>query len=111
VELSASQPVDEPVLGPIALDDRRFRIIAVEPHGWSTMLIEDEAGRAFVAATATGRLVEIAAADVDAMLERRTYRPWQGDRRWSSLATLPLLSTARNRPPSTAQAGVLADLP
>jgi hypothetical protein len=91
------QPEDRVLHGGGAIG-RRFRILGVEPHGWSTVLIEDEGGRAYVVTSATGRLTEIAAADALDLIDRRTYRPWRGNRDWSDLDHLPLIATARQRP-------------
>jgi hypothetical protein len=68
-----------------------FRIAGVEPHGWSTVLVEEQSGRAFLLATATGRLTEIAPAQARALLADRSYRAWQGDRDWAPLDSLPLI--------------------
>jgi hypothetical protein len=86
-QLIESVPAGEPL----------FRVVGVEPHGWSTVLIEDQLGRCFIAATASGRLSEIEAAEARRLIQGRTYRRWHGDRSWTTLERMPLLSSAFTR--------------
>jgi coenzyme F420-reducing hydrogenase beta subunit len=78
--------------------DDLYRVSGVEPHGWSTVLIEDQVGRYFVASVVTGRLTEVQSSDAQQMIQRRTYRRWHGDRSWATLDRLPLVANAAPRP-------------
>jgi hypothetical protein len=93
-----TEMAEDRVLHAGAESENRFRIFAVEPHGWSTILIEDQAGRTYLVTTATGRYTEIPAADTRRMVERRDYRPWHGGRVWSTIEELPLVAGTRQRP-------------
>ena len=101
----ASAPFSEDrVVEPAAAtspETRLFRIGAVEPHGWSTVLLEDERGRWFEAVTASGRLSELSREEVDDLIRNRTYRKWHGDRAWSPLERLPLFGAEVPQPPQT----------
>lgn len=91
---------------PTDAEETLYRVVGVEPHGWSTVLIEDQQGRAYVVAAATGRMVQIPHGDAMALVERRTYRPWQGNRAWSPFGRLPLIAAAGSgeAPPPPADA-------
>lgn len=83
-----------------------FRVTGVEPHGWSTILIEDREGRFYVASTATGHLTEIDGSEALRLIENRTYRRWHGDRSWSAYDRLPLVAQSVGRqfaPPESSQ--------
>ena len=71
-----------------------YRLFAVEPHGWSTVLLEDRAGSIYLASSATGSLISVSRDDAERMLAERAYRLWQGDRRWAALESLPLVASA-----------------
>lgn len=88
-------PSDDHIVEPIAPDAEvaaLYRIVGVEPHGWSTVLLEDDAGNWFVAVTASRRLNPIARADAEDLIRNRTYRKWQGGRDWATLDRLPLFA-------------------
>ena len=89
----ASSPDDRLIETPQAtsLESPLLRIAGVEPHGWSTILLEDDSGRFYVAVTASGRLSEVSRAEADDLLRIRTYREWHGDRSWSPFERLPLI--------------------
>lgn len=78
-------------------DGARFRIAGVEPHGWSTVLIEDTAGRHYVLSAATGRLSEVHGAEAQRLFNDRIYRRWNGNRQWSALDRLPLVAQVASR--------------
>lgn len=84
-----------------APDEPLYRVAGVEPHGWSTVLIEDRSGRFFISSAATGRLLEVRASEAHRMIQDRTYRRWHGDRRWSTLDRLPLVAQVAVRPMTT----------
>ena len=74
-----------------------FRVAGVEPHGWSTVLIEDSSGRFYFASTATGHLTEIEAGEANRLIQNRTYRRWHGDRSWTAYERLPLVAQSQGR--------------
>lgn len=86
------------VVVPEAQPERLFRIYAVEPHGWSTVLIEDEGKRIFLCSTTAAALTEVSAADAQALLLNRSYRRWFGSSEWAPLSQLPLVSATFSRP-------------
>ena len=74
-----------------------FRVTGVEPHGWSTVLIEARGGRFYIASTATGHLTEVDADEANRLIQDRTYRRWHGDRSWSVYERLPLIAQSFGR--------------
>jgi len=78
--------------------ERLFRIFAVEPHGWSTVLIEDESQRIFLCSITAAALTEVSAADARALLLNRSYRRWYGSSEWAALSQLPLVAATFSRP-------------
>lgn len=90
---SQQDRVLEPALEPVL-----FRVVGVEPHGWSTVLVEDDAGRCYIAVTSSGRLSELPRAEANELVRTRTYRRWHGDQSWSEFERLPLISSAFSQP-------------
>ena len=86
------------VVVPEAKGERLFRIYAVEPHGWSTVLIEDENMRIFLCSTTAAALTEVSATDAQALLLNRSYRRWFGSSEWAPLSQLPLVAATFSRP-------------
>jgi hypothetical protein len=74
-----------------------FRVAGVEPHGWSTVLIEDGGGRFYIASTTTGHLTEVGADEANRLIQNRTYRRWHGDRSWTVYERLPLVAQSHAR--------------
>jgi hypothetical protein len=89
------QPANEPV---------KYRLTAVEPHGWSTVVIEDNAGKVYLAVTASGIMTEISADEANELIQSRAYRRWNGDRSWTDLERLPLFDTALAHPTPESEA-------
>jgi hypothetical protein len=79
------------------ISEPRYRILAVLPHGWSTLLIEDDRGRTFTVDSTTRCLTPIDSDDARQLIDERAFRTWQGDRDWSSLDRLLLLSSSAGR--------------
>jgi hypothetical protein len=98
VSRDRAESSDDRVVESEAKSPALFRVVGVEPHGWSTILIEDQTGRMFIAATATGRLSQIDAEEAATLIQGRTYRKWHGDRAWTPLDHLPLLAPVFSRP-------------
>jgi hypothetical protein len=88
-----SNPEDR-VVAEESAPERLYRLFAVEPHGWSTVLLEDQLGSIYVASSVTGDLTEISVEDARQRLTDRVYRLWNGERRWSPLESLPLVASA-----------------
>ena len=90
----ASDPSHDDQLIRAAIVAPKYRIVGVEPHGWSTVVIEDDSGRFFVAVTASGLLTEIQAHEAEKLVQDRTCRRWNGDRSWTEFERLPLLDSS-----------------
>jgi hypothetical protein len=75
-----------------------FRLFAVEPHGWSTVLLEDQNRTIYLASTVTGSLSRLSGQEAEGLIAQRAYRMWHGERSWAPLESLPLISSsfARN---------------
>lgn len=82
--------------------EQQFRLFAVEPHGWSTFMLEDRQGQIYLGSVKTGTLTPVRHEDAEQMLDTRAYRQWNGDRAWASLDRLPLIAWAftGNVPPA-----------
>lgn len=72
----------------------QYRLLAVEPHGWSSVLVEDRQGAIFIVATAVRSLRRITAEQAELAIAQRTYRLWRGSREWAPLDALPLIAPA-----------------
>lgn len=88
-----SHPEDRVIADP-STPEGLYRLFAVEPHGWSTVLLEDQLRSIFLASSATGNLIQVSREEAERMLAERIYRLWQGDRRWAPLESLPLVASA-----------------
>ncbi len=73
---------------------QQYRLFAVEPHGWSSFMLEDQEGRVYLGSATAGTLISVRQEDVERMLRTRAYRRWNGDRAWTSLDRLPLVAWA-----------------
>jgi hypothetical protein len=71
-----------------APDGRLYRVIAGEAFSWTTLLIEDQLGERFLLDTVRRALEPISDSEVGSLLETRSFRPWHGPARWSSVAEL-----------------------
>jgi hypothetical protein len=85
-------------------EEPRYRIVAAEAHSWSSLLIEDELGRRYLCSVAAKTLTPLPTEAVESLLAARAYRPWRGDRSWSTLDRLPIL-------PERPGAGAAPNLP
>jgi len=105
--LGAPSPDDQLIeTTPTTPEHPLFRIAGVEPYGWSTVLLEDDSGRWYVAVSASGRWSEISSDEADDLFRTRTYREWHGDRSWSPFERLPLLGGGLPQSPPTASDSV-----
>src|SRR4051812_17315525 len=93
-----SGSLQDRVVEPAVAAPARFRVLAVEPHGWSTALVESEQGATFLISTATQSLSELPREEAERLVDERHYRLWNGDRTWRELAALPLVSAASFQP-------------
>jgi hypothetical protein len=71
-----------------APDRRLFRIIAGEAFSWNLLLIEDQLGERFIFDTLSREVTPIRDQQAGDLIESRSYRPWNGPQRWSSLGEL-----------------------
>lgn len=85
-------------------EEPRYRIVAAEAHSWASLLVEDELGRRYLCSVAAKTLTPLPTEAVESLLASRAYRPWRGDRSWSTLDRLPIL-------PKRPEPGAGPDLP
>jgi hypothetical protein len=71
-----------------AADGRLYRVVAGEAYSWTNLLIEDQLGERFIFDTVNRALAPIADDAAQSLLESRSYRPWNGPQRWSSVREL-----------------------
>jgi hypothetical protein len=79
-------PLDRVLSG--APDGRLYRIIAGEAFSWTTLLIEDQLGERFIFDTVSRGLTPIRDDYAHSLIDSRSYRPWNGPQRWSSIGEL-----------------------
>jgi hypothetical protein len=72
----------------------QYRLFAVEPHGWSSVLVQDRHGAIYIVATAVRSLHRISIEQAELSLTQRKYRLWHGSREWAPLDALPLIAGA-----------------
>lgn len=71
-----------------ATDGRLYRVIAGEAYSWTNLLIEDQLGERFIFDTVTRALSPVTDDVARSLIDTRSYRPWNGPQRWSSLREL-----------------------
>lgn len=71
-----------------ATDGRLYRVIAGEAYSWANLLIEDQLGERFIFDTVTRALAPVADEEARSLIDTRSYRPWNGPQRWSSVREL-----------------------
>jgi hypothetical protein len=98
VTRSRGSDLEDKVVSDQSSSQKLYRLFAVEPHGWSNILLEDQQRAIYLASTATGRLVQISHNDAERLLADRSYRIWRGERRWAPLSSLPLVAAAFSTP-------------
>ena len=69
-------------------DGRLYRVIAGEAYSWTNLLIEDQLGERFIFDTVSRSLAPVADDVARTLIDSRSYRPWNGPQRWSSVREL-----------------------
>ena len=69
-------------------DGRLYCIVAGSAHSWAFLLVEDQLGERFILDTNQRALSPIDDIEAAGLLESRSYRRWNGRKRWMTVPDL-----------------------
>ena len=78
-------------------DGRLYTIVAGSAHSWAFLLVEDQLGERFILDTQHRALSPIDDIEAAGLLESRSYRRWNGRKRWMTVPDLSAMDGGQFR--------------